>query len=73
MIKVNSKSSSMADECLNSKLSRLRLKPLDGAKILSAGDALFKLYSDSKKSGIGPIKFGPLNDVLHDLPQPLLK
>ena len=66
MIKVNSKSSSMTDEYLNSKLSRLRLRPLDRAKILRAGDALFKLCSDPKKSGIGSIKFKPLNDVLHD-------
>ena len=36
MIKVNSKSSSMTDEYLNSKLSRLRLKPSDRAKILRA-------------------------------------
>ena len=37
IIKVNSKSSSMTDEYLNSKLSRLRLKPSDCLKILRAG------------------------------------
>ena len=52
MIKVNSKSSSMTDEYRNSKLSRLRLKPSDRAKILRAGDIPIKLCGDPKKSGI---------------------
>ena len=66
MIKVNSKSSSVADEYLNSKLSRLRLKPSDRFKILRAGDIPIKLCSDPKKSGIDSIKFEPLSDLLHD-------
>ena len=57
MIKANSKSSSVTDEYLNSKLSRLRLKSSDRAKILRAGDILIKLSSDPKKSGIDSIKF----------------
>ena len=65
MIKVNSKSPSMTDEYLNSKLSRLRLKPSDHAKILRAGDIPIKLCSDPKKSGIDTIKFEPLSDLLH--------
>ena len=66
MIKVNSKSSSMTDEYLNSKLSRLRLKPSDRAKILRVGDILIKLCNDPKKSGIDSIKFEPLSDLLND-------
>ena len=66
MIKINSKSSSMTDEYLNSKLSRLRLKPSDRTKILRAGDILIKLCSDPKKSVIGSIKFELLSDLLHD-------
>ena len=66
MIKVNSKSSSMTDGYLNSKLSRLRLKPSDRAKILRAGDIPIKLCSDPKKSGIDSTKFEPLSNLLHD-------
>ena len=66
MIKVNSKSSSMTDEYINSKLSRLRLKPSDRTRILRAGDNLIKLCSDPKKSGIHSITFEPLSDLLHD-------
>ena len=55
MIKVKSKFSSMADEYLNSKLSRLRLKPSGWTKILRNGDIPIKLCSDLKKSGIDPI------------------
>ena len=66
MIKVNSKFSSMTDEDLNSKLSRLRLKPSDRPKILRAGDIPIKLCSDSRKSGIDSIKFEPLSDLLHN-------
>ena len=66
MIKVNSKYSSMADEYLNPKLSRLRLKPPDCAKIFRAGDIPIKLCSDPKKSGIESIKFEPSSDLLHD-------
>ena len=55
VVKVNSKSSSMTDEYLNSKLSRLRLKVSDRAKILRAGDILIKLCSDPKKSGMTPL------------------
>ena len=51
MVKVSSKSSSVTDEYLNSKLSRLKLKPSDCAKILRAGDIPIKLCSDPKKSG----------------------
>ena len=69
MIKVNSKSSSMTDEYLNSKLSRLRLKPSDHAKILRAGDIQIKLCSDPKKSGIDSIKFEPLSNLLYDFAQ----
>ena len=65
MIKVNSKCSSMTNEYLNSKLSRLRLKPSDRAKILRAGDIPTKPCSDPKKSGIGSIKFEALSDLLH--------
>ena len=65
MIKVNSKSSSMTDEYLNSKLSRLRLKPSDRATILRAGDIPIKLCVDPKKSGIDSIKFESSN-LLHD-------
>ena len=61
MIKVNSKSSFMTNEYLNSKLSRLRLKPSDRAKILRAGDTPIKLCGDPKKSGINSIKFEPLS------------
>ena len=66
MIKVNSKSFSMIDKYLNSKPSRLRLKPSDRPKILRAGDILIKLWSDPKKSGIDSVKFEPLSDLLHD-------
>ena len=66
MIKVNSKSSSMTDKYLNSKLSRVRLKPSDRAKILRAGDIPIKLCSDPKKSDIDSIKFEPLRNLLHD-------
>ena len=66
IIKVNSKSSSMTDEYLNSKLSRLRLKPSDCPKILRARHIPIKLCSDPKKSGINSIKFEPLGDLLHD-------
>ena len=65
MIKANSKSS-MADEYLNSKLSQLRLKSSDRAKILRSGDILIKLYSDLNKLGIDFSKFEPLSDLLHD-------
>ena len=51
MIKVNSKSS-ITDEHLNSKLSRLRLEPTDRAKLLTAGYIPIKLCSDTKKSKI---------------------
>ena len=66
MIKVSSKSSSMTNEYLNSKMSRLRLKPSDRAKILRAGDTPIKLCGDPKKSDIDSIKFEPLSDLLHD-------
>ena len=66
MIKINSKSSSMTDEYLNSKVSRLRLKPSDHAKILRAGDTPIKLCSDPKKSGIDSIKFEPLSNLQHN-------
>ena len=66
MIKVNSKYSSMTDEYLNSKLSRLRLKLSDGVKTLRAGNIPIKICSDPKKSGIHSIKFEPLSDLLHD-------
>ena len=52
MIKVNSKSSSMTDKYLNAKLSRLRLKPSDRAKILRAEDIPIKRCNDPKKKGI---------------------
>ena len=65
MIKVNSKCSSMTNEYLNSKLSRLRLKPSDRAKILRAGDIPIKPCSHPKKSGIGSIRFDPFSDLLH--------
>ena len=67
MIKVNSKSSSMTGEDLNSKLSGLRLKPSDRAKILRARDIWIKSCSDPKKSGIDFMKFSPLSDLLHDI------
>ena len=66
MIKVNSKSFSITDEYLNSKLSRLRLKPSDRAKILRAGDIPIKLCSDPKKSGIDSIKLESLSNLLHN-------
>ena len=66
MIKVNSKSSSMTDEYLNSKLSRLRLKSSDRTKILRNGDIPTKLCSDPKKSGIDLIKVKPLSNLLHN-------
>ena len=52
MIKVNSKSSSMTDKYLNAKLSRLRLKPSDRAKMLRAEDIPIKRCNDPKKKGI---------------------
>ena len=66
MIKVNSKSSSMTDKYVNSKLSQLRLKPSDRAKILRAGNIPVKLCRDPRKSGIESIKVEPLTDLLHD-------
>ena len=66
MIKVNSRYSSKTDEYLNSKLSRLRLKPSDRAKILRSGYIPIKLCSDPKKSGIDSFKFEPLSDLLHN-------
>ena len=71
-IKVNSKSSSMTDGNLNSKLSQLRLKPSDRTKILRVENIPFKLSGDPKKSGIDSIKFEPLSDLLHDFaPSPV--
>ena len=49
MIKVKSKSSSMTYEYLSSRLSQLRLKPSDRAKILRAGYIPIKVCSDPKK------------------------
>ena len=66
MIKINSRYSSKTDEYLNSKLSRLRLKPSDRAKILRSGYIPIKLCSDPKKSGIDSVKFEPLSDLLHN-------
>ena len=62
----NSKSSSMTDEYLNSKLSQLRLKPSDCAKILRAGDILIKLCNVPRKPGIDSIQFEPLSKLLDD-------
>ena len=66
MIKVNSKSSSITDEYLNPKLSRLKLKPPDRAKILRDADIPIKLCNDPKKSGIDSIKFELLSNLLND-------
>ena len=66
MIKVNSKSSSMTDKYLNAKLSRLRLKPSDRAKILRAEDIPIKRCNDPKKKGIDSNTFEPLSNLLHD-------
>ena len=65
MINVNTKSSSMTEEYLNSMLLRLRSKPSDRAKIMRVGNIPIKLCSDPKKSGINSINFEPLSYLLH--------